>query len=124
MFGRDLFVDRCLIDRRTSDPGSDTHEETTKSDDEAEGKLRDVGKIEETVIESGNRLWSYLYKFYRLTDDAWALFDHNDLFRSMRGEDSTLASRNPARSPSSKRRHDHIERSVTSLEKYFWKEDV
>ncbi|TKX41357.1 ArsR family transcriptional regulator [Halorubrum sp. CGM4_25_10-8A] len=42
--------------------------------------LRDVGVIEEAVVEPGNRVRGYPYKFYRLTDDARALFDRNDLF--------------------------------------------
>lgn len=42
--------------------------------------LQDVGVVEELVVESGNRIRGYPYKFYQLSDDARALFDENDLF--------------------------------------------
>lgn len=42
--------------------------------------LQDVGVIEEAVVEPGNRVRGYPYKFYLLTDHARALFDRNDLF--------------------------------------------
>jgi hypothetical protein len=44
------------------------------------GVLQDVGVVETLVIEPGNRIRGFPYKFYRLTDDARALFDRNDLF--------------------------------------------
>lgn len=44
------------------------------------GVLREVGVVEELVVEPGNRVRGYPYKFYRLTDAARALFDRNDLF--------------------------------------------
>ena len=44
------------------------------------GILRDVGVVEELVVEPGDRIRGYPYKFYRLTDAARALFDRNDLF--------------------------------------------
>ncbi|QLD88759.1 ArsR family transcriptional regulator [Natronomonas salina] len=42
--------------------------------------LREVGVIEELVVEPGDRVRGYPYKFYTLTDDARELFDRNDLF--------------------------------------------
>ena len=42
--------------------------------------LQDVGVVEELVVEPGERIRGYPYKFYRLTDDARELFDRNDLF--------------------------------------------
>lgn len=42
--------------------------------------LQDVGVVAELVVESGNRVRGYPYKFYTLTDDARALFDRNSLF--------------------------------------------
>ncbi len=42
--------------------------------------LQDVGVVEELVIEPGERVRGYPYKFYRLTDEARTLFDQNDLF--------------------------------------------
>jgi hypothetical protein len=42
--------------------------------------LQDVGVVAELVIESGNRVRGFPYKFYRLTDQARSLFDRNDLF--------------------------------------------
>ena len=44
------------------------------------GILQDVGVLEELVVEPGNRIRGYPYKFYRLTDEARELFDRNDLF--------------------------------------------
>ena len=42
--------------------------------------LQDVGVVEALVIEPGERVRGYPYKFYRLTDEARTLFDQNDLF--------------------------------------------
>jgi len=42
--------------------------------------LREVGVVEELVVEPGDRIRGFPYKFYRLTDQARALFDRNDLF--------------------------------------------
>ncbi|WP_306061758.1 ArsR family transcriptional regulator [Natronococcus wangiae] len=42
--------------------------------------LQDVGVVEELVVEPGNRIRGYPYKFYRLSDEARELFDRNDLF--------------------------------------------
>jgi DNA-binding transcriptional ArsR family regulator len=42
--------------------------------------LQEVGVVEELVVESGNRIRGFPYKFYRLTDAARDLFDQNDLF--------------------------------------------
>jgi DNA-binding transcriptional ArsR family regulator len=42
--------------------------------------LREVGIVEELVVEPGNRVRGFPYKFYRLTDDARELFDRNGLF--------------------------------------------
>ena len=42
--------------------------------------LQEVGVVEELVVESGNRIRGFPYKFFRLTDAARDLFDQNDLF--------------------------------------------
>lgn len=42
------------------------------------GVLRDV--VAELVVEPGDRVRGYPYKFYRLTEQARELFDRNDLF--------------------------------------------
>jgi hypothetical protein len=42
--------------------------------------LREVGVIEELVVEPGDRIRGFPYKFYRLTDEARELFDRNGLF--------------------------------------------
>ncbi|WP_267643621.1 ArsR family transcriptional regulator [Haloarchaeobius amylolyticus] len=42
--------------------------------------LQSVGVVEELVVEPGERIRGYPYKFYRLTAEARALFDRNDLF--------------------------------------------
>ena len=42
--------------------------------------LQDVGVVEALVIEPGERVRGYPYKFYRLTEEARTLFDENDLF--------------------------------------------
>ncbi|WP_265109881.1 ArsR family transcriptional regulator [Halosolutus halophilus] len=42
--------------------------------------LQDVGVVEELVVEPGNRIRGYPYKFYELSDEARELFDRNDLF--------------------------------------------
>ena len=44
------------------------------------GVLRDVGVVAELVVEPGDRVRGYPYKFYQLTSQARALFDRNDLF--------------------------------------------
>ncbi|ELZ45490.1 hypothetical protein C465_13820 [Halorubrum distributum JCM 9100] len=44
------------------------------------GVLRDVGVVVELVVEPGDRVRGYPYKFYQLTPQARALFDRNDLF--------------------------------------------
>jgi hypothetical protein len=44
------------------------------------GVLQDVGVVEALVVDPGNRIRGFPYKFYRLTDDARVLFDRNDLF--------------------------------------------
>ena len=44
------------------------------------GVLQDVGVVAELVVEPGNRVRGYPYKFYHLTSQARALFDRNDLF--------------------------------------------
>lgn len=44
------------------------------------GVLQDVGVVEELVVEAGNRVRGYPYKFYSLTPEARQLFDRNDLF--------------------------------------------
>lgn len=43
-------------------------------------RLQDGGVIEELVVEAGDRVKGYPYKFYRLTEEARALFDKNGLF--------------------------------------------
>jgi DNA-binding transcriptional ArsR family regulator len=43
-------------------------------------ELREAGVIEELVVETGNRVRGYPYKFYRITDEARKLFDKNNLF--------------------------------------------
>lgn len=42
--------------------------------------LQEVGVIQELVVEPGDRVRGFPYKFYRLTDEARELFDRNDLF--------------------------------------------
>jgi hypothetical protein len=42
--------------------------------------LQEVGVVEELVVESGNRIRGFPYKFYRITDAARDLFDQNGLF--------------------------------------------
>jgi DNA-binding transcriptional ArsR family regulator len=42
--------------------------------------LQEVGVVEERVVEPGNRVRGYPYKFYRLSEAARDLFDRNDLF--------------------------------------------
>lgn len=42
--------------------------------------LQEVDVIEELVVEPGNRIRGFPYKFYRLTDEARRLFDRNSLF--------------------------------------------
>lgn len=42
--------------------------------------LREVDVLEELVVEPGNRVRGFPYKFYTLTDAARDLFDRNDLF--------------------------------------------
>ena len=42
--------------------------------------LADVGVVTELVIEPGDRIRGYPYKFYQLTEHARELFDRNDLF--------------------------------------------
>lgn len=44
------------------------------------GILQDVGVVEELVVEPGERVRGYPYKFYTLTAEARDLFDRNDLF--------------------------------------------
>jgi predicted ArsR family transcriptional regulator len=44
------------------------------------GILQDVGVVVELVVEPGDRVRGYPYKFYTLTDDARNLFDRNGLF--------------------------------------------
>ena len=44
------------------------------------GVLQDVGVVAELVVEPGNRVRGYPYKFYQLTSQARELFDRNDLF--------------------------------------------
>lgn len=44
------------------------------------GVLQDVGVVVELVVEPGNRVRGYPYKFYQLTPEARELFDRNDLF--------------------------------------------
>jgi DNA-binding transcriptional ArsR family regulator len=43
-------------------------------------ELREAGVIEELVVETGNRVRGYPYKFYQITDEARKLFDKNNLF--------------------------------------------
>lgn len=43
-------------------------------------RLQDGGVIEELVVEPGDRVRGFPYKFYQLTADARQLFDRNDLF--------------------------------------------
>ncbi|MDY7082339.1 MAG: ArsR family transcriptional regulator, partial [Halobacteria archaeon] len=38
------------------------------------------GVVEELVVEPGDRIRGYPYKFYKLTDKARELFDKNGLF--------------------------------------------
>ena len=42
--------------------------------------LQEADVLEELVVEPGDRVRGFPYKFYRLTEDARALFDRNDLF--------------------------------------------
>lgn len=42
--------------------------------------LQDVGVVEELVVQPGERVRGYPYKFYALTSEARGLFDQNDLF--------------------------------------------
>jgi DNA-binding transcriptional ArsR family regulator len=42
--------------------------------------LQDVGVVDVLVVEPGDRVRGYPYKFYSLSDDAADLFDRNDLF--------------------------------------------
>ena len=42
--------------------------------------LQEVGVVDELVVESGNRIRGFPYKFYRITDAARDLFDRNGLF--------------------------------------------
>lgn len=51
------------------------------------GVLRDVGVVAELVVEPGDRVRGYPYKFYQLTEQVYQLteqarelFDRNDLF--------------------------------------------
>lgn len=44
------------------------------------GILKDVGVVEELVVDPGQRVRGYPYKFYTLTEPARDLFDQNDLF--------------------------------------------
>ena len=44
------------------------------------GVLQDVSVVTELVVEPGNRVRGYPYKFYQLTPQARELFDRNDLF--------------------------------------------
>jgi hypothetical protein len=44
------------------------------------GVLQDAGVVTELVVEPGDRVRGYPYKFYRLTEEARELFDRNDLF--------------------------------------------
>ncbi|RAW46472.1 ArsR family transcriptional regulator [Halorubrum sp. 48-1-W] len=44
------------------------------------GVLQDVGVVAELVVEPGDRVRGYPYKFYQLTEQARELFDRNDLF--------------------------------------------
>lgn len=42
--------------------------------------LQDVGVVTELVVEPGNRIRGYPYKFYQLSEAARELFDRNELF--------------------------------------------
>lgn len=42
--------------------------------------LQEVGVVSELVVEPGERVRGYPYKFYELSDEARELFDRNDLF--------------------------------------------
>ena len=42
--------------------------------------LQEVRVVEELVVEPGNRIRGFPYKFYRLTNEARELFNRNDLF--------------------------------------------
>ncbi|MFD1597539.1 ArsR family transcriptional regulator [Halobellus rarus] len=42
--------------------------------------LQDIGVVAELVVEPGNRVRGYPYKFYQITPEARELFDRNDLF--------------------------------------------
>lgn len=42
--------------------------------------LREVNVLEELVVEPGDRIRGFPYKFYTLTEAARELFDRNDLF--------------------------------------------
>lgn len=42
--------------------------------------LQEVGVVTELVVEPGNRIRGFPYKFYCLTDEARELFDTNNLF--------------------------------------------
>jgi len=44
------------------------------------GVLQDVDVVAELVVEPGDRVRGYPYKFYQLTSQARELFDRNDLF--------------------------------------------
>lgn len=44
------------------------------------GILKDVNVVSELVVEPGDRVRGYPYKFYTLTDAARDLFDRNNLF--------------------------------------------
>jgi len=43
-------------------------------------ELCEAEVVEELVVETGNRVRGYPYKFYRLADEARELFDENNLF--------------------------------------------
>lgn len=42
--------------------------------------LQEAGVVAELVVEPGNRIRGFPYKFYELTDEARDLFDRNNLF--------------------------------------------
>ena len=44
------------------------------------GVLQDVDVVAELVVEPGNRVRGYPYKFYQLTSQTRELFDRNNLF--------------------------------------------
>ena len=44
------------------------------------GVLQDVEVVAELVVEPGDRVRGYPYKFYQLTPEARELFDRNNLF--------------------------------------------